>query len=254
MSEVLRMQGILSQGYGIVPKLVMKDKELTAEAKAVYAYLCSYAGSGESAFPSMELMSEDLGMSLKRLRKHRDLLTERGYIVITKETGAGFYKRNVYTLVSEVKLPSKVPDEVKVMEFTQFKNVNENIIEPAQQATASVTPETPVEQNPFAFFTDNIGVLTPHIAEQIEAFMDDFTDGEVIVIKALEIAVENQKRNFGYAKSILNNWYASNIRTSQDLAAHLVQQKGGTNYAKGQQSASTNAGRYTAPLPDSFNW
>lgn len=247
MSEVLRAQGILSQGYGIVPKLVMKDKELTAEAKAVYAYLCSYAGSGESAFPSMELMSEDLGMSLKRLRKHRDLLTDRGYIVITKETGAGFFKRNVYTLVSEVKIPVEVPEEIKAMEVTQFEK-KDRVTQPEVERTI------PIANNPFAFFADNIGVLTPHVAEQIEAFIEDFTDGEAIVTKALEITVENQKRNFGYAKSILNNWYAANVRTEQDLKSYLLQSRGGNNNATGQQSASTNAGRYTGALPDSFNW
>ena len=47
---------IYKNGYGIVAKFVMRDKNLSVEAKAIYAYICSFAGSGTTAFPSAELM------------------------------------------------------------------------------------------------------------------------------------------------------------------------------------------------------
>ena len=35
---------ILRAGYGIIPKVVMRDKNLSIEAKAIYAYLTAFAG------------------------------------------------------------------------------------------------------------------------------------------------------------------------------------------------------------------
>ena len=44
--NILLVEGINAKGYGTIPKLVMKDRRLTAQAKAIYAYFCSYAGCG----------------------------------------------------------------------------------------------------------------------------------------------------------------------------------------------------------------
>ncbi len=38
--------GIRSKGYGLIYKAVMQDKRLSATAKAIFAYLSSYAGAG----------------------------------------------------------------------------------------------------------------------------------------------------------------------------------------------------------------
>ena len=50
--DQLLVEGINCMGYGIIPKYVMLDPDLTIEAKAIYAYFCSFAGSGNTAFPS----------------------------------------------------------------------------------------------------------------------------------------------------------------------------------------------------------
>ncbi len=50
-NDTLHVEGVRSRGFGIIPKLVMQDKRLTGDAKAIYAYFCSYAGAGDTAFP-----------------------------------------------------------------------------------------------------------------------------------------------------------------------------------------------------------
>lgn len=47
---------IFSMGYGHIAKLVMKDKDLTVEAKAIYSYIASYAGASDTAYPSVDLI------------------------------------------------------------------------------------------------------------------------------------------------------------------------------------------------------
>ena len=52
-------------GYGLVFKRVMKDTNISIEAKALYSYLSAYAGD-ESAFPSVDLIKYELNIG-----KHR---------------------------------------------------------------------------------------------------------------------------------------------------------------------------------------
>ena len=103
MSDVLQIQGINSKGFGTIPKLVMQDRRLTTEAKAIYGYFASYAGGGSTAFPGREKIIADLGMSHSRYYKHFQLLVRNGYIKAEQEkTPKGRFKRNVYTLMADI--------------------------------------------------------------------------------------------------------------------------------------------------------
>lgn len=98
--DIIQMQGINAQGFGIIPKMVMQDKRLTAEAKAIYGYFCSYAGAGQIAFPSRNKIVSDLGMGIRRYYNHFNLLTKYGYIKAEQEkSSTGQFQRNIYTLM-----------------------------------------------------------------------------------------------------------------------------------------------------------
>ena len=99
--DKLCLEGIYRQGYGIIPKFVMHDPELTLEAKAIYAYLCSLAGSGDTTFPYRDTILRHLGISKNTYYKHYNLLLEQGYLSVTRppdKTAA-----NIYTLVQNPK-------------------------------------------------------------------------------------------------------------------------------------------------------
>lgn len=89
---------VLVSGYGIIPKLVMKDKDLTIEAKAIYAYIASYAGAGKTAYPSVDLICSDLNIGKGRFQKHRKCLIEKGYLIIEKVTNKGRFTNNLYVI------------------------------------------------------------------------------------------------------------------------------------------------------------
>lgn len=90
--------GIMQKGYGFIPKLIMKDRDLTIESKAIYAYLASYTGAGNTAYPSISLICGELDISKARFYNHRKLLVEKGYIVIEKKRNEGGWSNNVYKL------------------------------------------------------------------------------------------------------------------------------------------------------------
>lgn len=111
ISDTLKVEGIMAQGYGLNPKIVMRDKRLTPEAKAIYAYFSSFAGAGNQAFPSRDLMLEELGMSVKRYYNHLKLLLVCDYIKIERtKTADHRFDRNTYIIVAS---PNPVCQEGK---------------------------------------------------------------------------------------------------------------------------------------------
>ena len=106
MDDILKVQGINSKGYGSISKLVMQDRRLSIQAKAIYAYFCSYAGNGKTAFPRRDKIIADLGVSKDTYYKHFNMLRDCGYIETEQEHKNGRLCRNIYTLPEFVPLKS----------------------------------------------------------------------------------------------------------------------------------------------------
>jgi len=123
MSDILQVQGINEKGFGIIPKLVMQDKRLTPQAKAIYAYFCSYAGAGRTAFPSRKKIISDLSMSINTYYAHFKLLKKHGYIKTEQEKErGGVFQRNIYTLMDSVPCTNISDTESPCINFRDTKN------------------------------------------------------------------------------------------------------------------------------------
>lgn len=122
LAELLRVEGVKAKGFGIIPKLLVLDTRLTAEAKAIYAFICSYAGGGNTEFPSVQKMCADLGISRNTYYKHYRLLGEYGYIKATQPhtfssaDGGVKFLRNIYTLSINPSLPDELMNDAGVQE------------------------------------------------------------------------------------------------------------------------------------------
>ena len=109
LTDKLRVEGILFKGFGHIPKFIMLDTELSLEAKSIYAYFCSFAGSGNSAFPSRDKILKDLNIGKDRYYKHYNQLINNGYLSAEQErrkddkTGEIYLGNNVYTLIANPK-------------------------------------------------------------------------------------------------------------------------------------------------------
>jgi len=126
----LELQGIFKEGYGVVAKLVMKDQNLDIEAKGLYAYLCSYAGSGNTCFPSVDLICDHLNISKKRFYKYRQQLIEQGYITVKENRDAGKINNNTYIIepCSQIAYMQNAYTQNAYMEFDHTNNnsINNN--------------------------------------------------------------------------------------------------------------------------------
>lgn len=144
---------IYEEGYGWVAQKVMRDKELHATAKAIYAYICSMAGNPKNidnrkAFPSVSLMKAELGIkSQDTFYKYMNQLKSKGYLKVERQKDElGKFKRNIYKIIAVPKLDN--PEEKPKSKFSTMekdpKSKNQTMDNPKSDFS---TTDNPTSEN-----------------------------------------------------------------------------------------------------------
>ena len=74
------------------------------------------------------------------------------------------------------------------------------------------------------YVEQTLGVIGPNNTLELLSFLDDGVEADVI-IRAIDLAIGNGKRNYNYVKGILNNWISQGIKKSAQLTEHLNNKK-----------------------------
>ncbi|WP_052085629.1 DnaD domain protein [Clostridium sp. HMP27] len=77
------------------------------------------------------------------------------------------------------------------------------------------------------FFSSNLHLPTPHEREKLRLLYEDLKGGDLI-IRAMEIAVENRVRTFRYIESILYNWIDLNLHSLSEVHEYMQNYKAST--------------------------
>lgn len=110
IKEVLRTRGLESMGYGQLAQYAMRDTDLPLTAKAIYAFLCSLAGSGTTTYPSRDTIVSRLKIGKNIYYKYRKMLVDQGYLTIEQHKNeAGYFYRTDFII--EDKPPKFVADK-----------------------------------------------------------------------------------------------------------------------------------------------
>lgn len=105
MENKLKIQGINSRRFGIIPKLVTTDRSLSLQAKGLYAYLCSCAGENKTCSPLRKNICYDLCVSNDSISKYLKELIENGYISCEQIKENGKFSHNIYTINTKIQCP-----------------------------------------------------------------------------------------------------------------------------------------------------
>lgn len=100
----LYVRGMKALGYGTIPKAVMLDSRLHYKAKALYAYLCSFAGNGITAVPRRDTIMHHLQITINPFQRYLRQLIECNYIEVEQTKTNGRFSNNIYYL-------NDLPDE-----------------------------------------------------------------------------------------------------------------------------------------------
>lgn len=113
---------------------------------------------------------------------------------------------------------SKKEAKVKQNESKAETNVNdnENVNENVNDNDNDNVGDSCVDglQEVIDFYSNNIGFLNPYGLKILESYVEDMSSE--LVIYAMQIAVENNKKTISYIKAILNNWSKANIKTLEE--------------------------------------
>ena len=101
-AKAVRESGLRNAGYGLLPRSVMTNPYLNAKTKGLYAYFASFAGTGNTAFPSLKRILIDLNISEPTYYKCLNQLKKNGLLTVHQCKKNARFDRNTYTLSDEI--------------------------------------------------------------------------------------------------------------------------------------------------------
>jgi hypothetical protein len=163
--ERIRDFGLKELGYGFIPKLVMQDQRLTAEAKGIYAFFKSLCGNVDTAYPEHKDILYFLGISEAAYYHHYNLLVDLNYITPTQRHMHGHYSVCDYVLNGNPDVSNARRRTFVVITDEEVEGIKEKINEelaneePANENTLAVAvqpEEAPTPDNKLASKEDAI--------------------------------------------------------------------------------------------------
>jgi len=202
MDSVVQFRGtVYEDGYGLIASKVMRDKKLPRQSKLIYAYICSFAGSDKegdrSAFPSVSLQCDELGMSEDTYYRWRKPLVDAGYLSIEKRrNGESKFERNLY-FIEAVPMPKNDDD-------TETKPNKKEDGQPYPKKSGTVNPDTvnsgtnSISSNSISFITDDddkrtgspVSEINSHEVEENDK-SNVAEDTETIIAELREVTKED---------------------------------------------------------------
>lgn len=164
-----------SFGYGIVSQYVMKNKNISINAKGLYAYLASCAGNDKQTYPNQTTICKDLGIKkVDTLRKYMKELQAEGFIKIIKTTKKSLFYKNVYLVADDTRT-----QEVWKEEYKNGKEIEEVEVLEENKKVVPAPTDTTTNKTDKKFKDDSI------ICEDDKNMQEENIDLEEIALNRL---------------------------------------------------------------------
>ncbi|PAK63245.1 hypothetical protein B9K00_12380 [Staphylococcus caprae] len=213
----------ITGGYGTVYKEVMKNNDLSIEAKAIYSYLTTYAGSKDIAFPSIKLICYELNISEKRFYKHRKELLDKNIISKHRERTENGFSKTIYTINHHF-----VHGQIVRVQNGHGQNGHGQNVGTKNNSfkNNSFKNNSDKTSRSFQYISNNLEMIqSPIKVQQLEYILNDFKDNQVdIVTVATNYCKENNK-GINYLIKVLENWSKEGIDTKEKAIAKVKPKK-----------------------------
>ncbi|MDW4174539.1 helix-turn-helix domain-containing protein [Staphylococcus saprophyticus] len=216
----------ITGGYGSVYKKVMKDTELSIEAKAIYAYLTSYAGGKDTAFPSVSLICHELNISKNRFYNHRKELVEKEIISVNRERTDNGFSKNIYTINHHfVRLNFVDIQNVDIQNVDiQNKDTKNNSVKNNSIKNNNNTSDATAKI--FEYISNNLEMIqSPLKIDEIEYEIKLIKDDAYEITKIAVNYCKEKNKGIPYLISILKNWNKEGIDTVEKAKAKVEPKK-----------------------------
>lgn len=194
--------------YAIIPAKVRYDKELKGNEKLLYGEITALANKEGYCTATNTYFS-------KLYAKHKDTIQEwisklksRGYIetqLIKNDLGR-VEERRIYP-IGENTYTHRQKHPHPIGENTLGNNTSINNKNKKKEEELKTIIE---------FYENNIALITPYVAEDMEKYLDDGVGADLIVA-CMEEAVSRNKRIWKYVAATLNNCCNNKITTAKQF-------------------------------------
>lgn len=209
--KLIQFKGtIYENGYGLIAKKVMKDSNLSLSAKAIYSYLCAYAGNESSAFPSVKLINHELGISKDTFYKYMKELTDKAYIVVSQRRAEkGKFSHNIYSIEAvpcpkspDTDLPDTTPPDTVFPDTTSNNTTNNNSTSNSSNCCSNKELKN---QDVYKHYEIcGFGLPNKMLIDLIDADVEIYS--KQWVMEAMTEAVRQNKFKLSFVEGILRNW------------------------------------------------
>ena len=185
---------------------LMKEIDDAAELKVTLYFLwrVEHMDNPFRALSKMDFDVKELGLSADEIKQGLEKAVKRGSLLKVQKDAAVFFLLN-----------------------SPRGRAGVQAIESGKWNPSSGTSTPPMERpNVFRLYEENIGPLTPLIADALKDAEESYSDEWIADV--IEIAVKNNKRNWKYCEAILKRWKDE-----------------GTHGQKDQRDARQGSERYT---------
>lgn len=230
-------------GFGFVSRNIMRNKELSLQAKTIYSYLCSFAGNSGRAYPSVSLILEELQISKNTFYKYQKELIDNGVLFIRQDkSNQGKFGKSIYFIAPCTKYwdtdnqpCTKYWDTVNCDTNNNISLNNNNYINSSSSNTKSSNIYTNIyirendddnnQDNIFDFIEKTWGItLNPAEFEVINNWEDNELTRHAIKVSAL-----NRAYNTRYVEKILQSYKRKGLKTIKDVELHEEKRSGKSN-------------------------
>jgi hypothetical protein len=90
--ELKHREKWIREGYVLVPNVLTLDREISPQAKLIFLALCVHAFKKDYAFPSYEVLQEELGMAKPQLIRYMEELKRLGLVRVARTGRANNYE------------------------------------------------------------------------------------------------------------------------------------------------------------------
>ncbi|KYG28147.1 DnaD domain protein [Alkalihalobacillus trypoxylicola] len=193
-----------------IPRDIWLSNDLSTQEKVFMAEIDSL-DNGPGCFASNKHFSEFFNLSKGRCSQIIATLEEKGFIKVKMQyssDGKTVEKRFI-KVVSKLTTPSKY-SKGGYLENDEDRNTLLDLKEKEEETV-----------NPFTFYQQNIGMLSPYETQTLTNYLDVDGVKEEVLILAIQQAVLNGKKNMRYIAAILNDWIKSNVTTVEQAQAKI---------------------------------
>ncbi|WP_394217587.1 DnaD domain protein [Halobacillus trueperi] len=160
---------------------------------------------------SMTVLCLKSNLSESSIRKARKELVEKGYVTFTSRPGNQAPIYRILPLYEEMDNENDSEDESSGGKLNGNDSGNSNTLSKQNETKEKEEVVERPAENPHQFYENNIGTLSPFIAEKITVWCEEMSDE--LVIQSMKLAVESNKPFFSYCEGILKQWQQTGVRT-----------------------------------------